>query len=57
MRLLTYYKALPRLQNGKGLAFVQVQGEGGTLRGPKKDSANKDEIKCFHFGIMGHYKK
>ena len=45
MRLLTDYVPLPRLQrvrdpDGEGLAFVQ--GEGRTLRGPKKD------IKCFH---------
>jgi hypothetical protein len=40
MRMLTNYVPLPRLQHvrdpdGKGLAFIQ--GEGGTLHGPKKD--------------------
>ena len=57
MRLLTNYVPLPRLQcardpDGKGLAFVQ--GEGGALRGPKKDSANK-EVKCWHCSGP-HYK-
>ena len=45
MRLLTNYVPPPRFQrvydpDGEGLAFVQ--GEGGALRGPKRD------IKCFH---------
>jgi hypothetical protein len=52
MRLLTDYVPPPRLQrmrdpDGEGLAFVQ--GEGGALRGPKKD------IKCFHCN-RPHYK-
>ena len=52
MRLLTDYVPPPRLQrardpDGEGLAFVQ--GEGGALRGPKKD------IKCFHCNGP-HYK-
>ena len=51
-RLLTNYVPPPRLQrvrdpDGEGLAFVQ--GEGGALRGPKKD------IKCFHCNGP-HYK-
>ena len=52
MRLLTDYVPPPRLHrvcdpDGEGLAFVQ--GEGGALRGPKKD------IKCFHCNGP-HYK-
>ncbi len=58
MHLLTNYMAPPRLQracnpDGKGLAFVQ--GEGGAPCGPKRDSANKGEINCWHCGGP-HYK-
>ncbi len=57
MRLLANYSPPPRLQrarnpDGKGLAFVQ--GKGGALRGPKKDSAKK-EVECWHCGGP-HYK-
>ncbi len=57
MHILTDYVPSLRLQHThnpdcKGLAFVQ--GEGGVLRGPKKDSANK-EVKRWHFGGP-HYK-
>jgi hypothetical protein len=49
MRLLTNYVPPPRLQrmrdpDGEGLAFIQ--GEGGTLRGPKSNG----EVKCWHCG-------
>jgi hypothetical protein len=49
MRLLTDYVPLPRLQrvhdlDGEGLTFIQ--GESGTLRGPK----SKGEVKCWHCG-------
>jgi hypothetical protein len=58
MCLLTNYVAPPRLQrvrdpDGKGLAYVQ--GEGAALHGPKRDSANKGKIKCWHCG-GAHYK-
>jgi hypothetical protein len=58
VRLLTNCMAPPRLQHacdpdGKGLAFVQ--GEGGAPRGPKRDSANKGKINCWHCGGP-HYK-
>ncbi len=52
MCLLNNYVPLPRLQHahdpdGKGLAFLQ--GEGGISRGgPRRDNANKGEIKCWH---------
>jgi hypothetical protein len=57
MHILTNYVPPPRLQrardpDGKGLAFVQ--GKGRALRGPKKDSANK-EVKCWHCSGP-HYK-
>ena len=57
MRILTDYVPLPRLQrahnpDGDELAFVQ--GKDGALRGPKKDSANK-EVECWHCGGP-HYK-
>jgi hypothetical protein len=58
VHLLTDYVALPRLQrardpDGKGLAFVQ--GEGRAPCGPKRDSANKGKINCWHCGGP-HYK-
>ncbi len=59
MHLLTNYRSLPKLQrvrnpDDKGLVFVK--GKGSTPHSLKRDSTNKDEIKCFHYGIMGHYK-
>ncbi len=58
MCILTNYVPPPRLQRacdsdaGKGLALIQ--GKGGALCGPKKDSANK-EVECWHCD-RPHYK-
>jgi hypothetical protein len=55
---LTNYMAPPRLQHardldGKGLVFVQVEGEAPCS--PKRDGANKGKINCWHCG-RPHYK-
>jgi hypothetical protein len=59
MRLLTNYKAPPRLQqvrnlDGEGLAFVQGKGAMPHVR--KRETARKDEIECWNCNMMGHYK-
>jgi hypothetical protein len=39
---------------GEGLAFIQ--GKDAMPRIPKKETASKDEIECWHCNKLGHYK-